>query len=137
MKFKMAITMLLLVPASLYAQDIPQNAPEIDFLNLLVHSIGGMRGASTLAIVGIVIKLLLVALDLPITTKLVGSKFKDWSSGLKLTVVLGLTMVGGVVSLMAPPVGLSLGAALVHSSTLSAFVVLSNQLYKHYFEKKA
>lgn len=138
-----ALFSLILFPCLLLAQEVvapalpvPVVDPNMDFLNLLMQSLGGIKGASALAIAGIVVKLLLKALDLPLVAGLMGKAFKDWASGLKLTVVLALSYVAGVIGLMVPPTSLSLGAALVHSSTLAAFVVLSNQVYKHWIEKK-
>ena len=136
-----------IAPFFLWAQDVagpvvptvtvpPVVDPTQDFIQLLLNSIGGMKGASTLAIVAVVIKILLKLLDVPYVADLMGKKFSDWSGGLKLTLVLGLSYVGGVVALMLPPTSLTIGAALVHSTTLAAFLVLTNQIYKHYIEKK-
>jgi hypothetical protein len=62
--------------------------------------------------------------------------FSKVKGGVKLTIVLGLSLASGVLSSMV--IGhLSIGAALVHSSTLSMAVVFSNQVYKQFFEKKA
>lgn len=116
--------------------NIPVADPNNDFLKLLLESFNGMKGATTIAIIAIVLKLLINALNLPIVDRLLGSKFKDWSGGIKLTIVLSLSYIGGVVGLMSPPTSLSLGAALIHSSTLAAFMVLSNQIWQHYFKKK-
>jgi len=110
--------------------------PNGDFLKLLLESFNGMKGATSIAIAAIVIKILINALNLPVVDRVLGSKFKDWSGGIKLTIVLSLSYIGGVVALMVPPTNLSLGAALIHSTTLSAFMVLSNQIWQHYFKKK-
>lgn len=115
---------------------VPISDPNDDFLKLLLESFNGMKGATTIAIVAIVLKLLINALNLPIVDRILGSKFKDWTGGIKLTIVLALSYIGGVVGLMAPPTNLSFGAALIHSSTLAAFMVLSNQIWQHYFKKK-
>lgn len=123
---------MLLASFQVFAQDvvIPVVTNE-DFFKLLIESIGGAKGATTLAIVGIAVKLILSFFS----TEMAGQVFKKLSGGVKLTIVLALTLVSGVVALMVS--GVPLVTALLHSTTLSAFVVLSNQVYKQYFEKKA
>lgn len=101
-----------------------------DFFELLLQSLGGIKGASTLAIVGIVVKLILAFFN----SELVGKVFKNLKGSLKILIVTGLSLVGGVVSLMTVN-GLDFAAALLHSTTLSAFLVFGNQLYKQFVEK--
>lgn len=115
---------------------VPILDPNQEFLQLLLQSMNGVKGAGALAIAAIVIKLLLKALDLPVVETWLGQKFSDWGGGLKMTITLLFSYVGGVLALMVPPTSLSFGAALVHSTALASFIVLSNQLYKHYIEKK-
>ena len=104
--------------------------PNIDFLKLLVESLGGLKGASTLAIVAVVVQLLIKFLNLPIAGGIFGAA-KGW---LKLAIVTFLTIVSGVTGLMIE--GLSLGAALLHSTTLAAFMVFLNQIFQHFWAKK-
>jgi len=136
------LIMTFLFGASAFGQDItpvvipPATDPTMDFMKLLIESMGGIQGANNLVIAAIVIKLLLNLLNLPFVENLIGSNFKDWSGGLKLTVVLGLSYIAGLLALMLPPTNLPLGAALVHSSALSMFVIFLNQLYQHFFQKK-
>ena len=136
------LIMTFLFGASALGQDItpvvipPATDPTMDFMKLLIESMGGIQGANNLVIAAIVIKLLLNLLNLPFVENLIGSNFKDWSGGLKLTVVLGLSYIAGLLALMLPPTNLPLGAALVHSSALSMFVIFLNQLYQHFFQKK-
>ena len=113
-----------------FAQDVVAPISNEDFLKLLVESIGGIRGAASLAVAGIVVKLLLAFLS----SEFFGKLFKNLSGEIKLLIVSALSLAAGVIALMTS--GLPLGAALVHSSTLTAFLVLFNQIYKQFIEKK-
>lgn len=139
MKKIFALVMFLLLPLLCFAQDaappstgsplIDQNTS--DFLKYLIDSLGGMKGASALVIAGVVVQALLKAMSLPI----VGKWFSEAQGWLKLTVVSGLTLVSGVIGLMTAG-GLTLGAALVHSTTLAALMVFGNQIIQHFFPPK-
>lgn len=123
-----------------YAQEVVQQMPDLapvvqevsmfDFLTLLFQSLNGLKGASALGAAGILVQLVLAFSK----TSMAGMVFKKLSGGMKLVVVTGLTVVAGVVSLMLA--GITLPAALVHSSTLAAFSVFGHQAYKEFFEKK-
>lgn len=113
-----------------FAQDVV--VPTQEFIMFLLQSLGGIKGASTLAIVGVVLQILFQFLHTP----LFGSVFKKIDSSDKLLVILFLSMASGVVSLMLSS-GLSFVAALLHSTTLTAFSVFANQLYKKFVEKKS
>lgn len=130
----------LLLPVWCLAQEVvnvavPVVVPPVDpngeFINLLIASLGGLKGASTLAIVGIVVQIIIKALNLPIAGKLF-SESKGW---IKLLIVSGLTLVGGVTGLMSVE-KLSFAAALIHSTTLTALMVFGNQLIQHFSPKK-
>lgn len=103
---------------------------EVQFLELFIKSMGGLKGAGTLGVVGIFIKLLLSFAH----TKMSDRLFKDLSGAMKMSIVLGLSLISGIIGLMVVS-DLTFGAALIHSSTLSAFVVLSDQMFKHYIKK--
>lgn len=110
----------------------PAVDPTLDFLKLLLDSLGGMKGASTLAIVGIVVQLLIKLVDLP----LLGSLFSGSKGWVKLVIVSGLTFALAPITLVQTQ-GLTWGAALVHSATLTAFMVFANQVYQHFAPAKA
>lgn len=101
------------------------------FLQALLASIGGLKGAGGLAIAGAVVQLVVMAAKLDILGGLWAKIGGIW----KLIIVLSLSYVSGVLSLVAS--GVSVGAALIHSTTLSALMVLGNEIYKHFTEKKA
>lgn len=129
----LSLLFLIFLPIFMYAQDVVPILPPVsneDFLGLLIQSIGGLKGASTLAIVGVVVQLLM---------KFVGTPFADGlfknAGPWKLSLVGLLSWAGGVLSLMQVS-HLSFGAAFVHSSSLMAFMVLANQIYKQFLEQK-
>jgi len=131
MKFLVTIFALAFFSAFAFGQATPPvEVPTADFLAFLFQSLGGVKGMSTLAIVGVVVQILIMFLKTPIASSIFVKLGGFW----KLALVLTLTLVGGVLGLMSAS-GLSLGAALVHSTTLSAFMVLANEVYKHFTEK--
>lgn len=97
--------------------------PNKEFVDLLFQSLGGLKGASTLVIIGMAIQLLL---------KLANTTWIKLDASIKLLVVTGLGVVGGVVGLMVPPNSLPIGAALIHATTLTAFMVFLNQIYQRF-----
>lgn len=137
------ILLLFLAPLCLHAQEViatatpaPTGSPLIDqhtseFLKYLVDSLGGLKGASSLVIAGAVVQALIKAMSLPA----VGKWFTETQGHIKLLIVTGLTLVSGVIGLMTAG-GLTLGAALVHSTTLAALMVFANQIIQHWPKKK-
>jgi hypothetical protein len=138
---KLLACLAFIVPALVLAQVaatgspvipvVPVVDPNLDFLQLLLKSLGGLKGAGLLASVGVVVQVLLKFLDLPLAEKLFGKAFSDWDAHIKLCVVTLLTLLGGVVTLMTQS-GLSLVAALVHSSTLTMAMVFGNEVVQAY-----
>ena len=126
----LALAITLATMAIGFTQDIIPPVTTNDFLALLASSLGGLKGAGALAIAGVVSKLLLHFMGTP----LFGDLFKKIDGGLKLTIALFLSFVSGLIATKMS--GLDWGSSLIHSSTLSAFVVLSNQVYKQWIEKK-
>jgi hypothetical protein len=126
-----AVFLVFLIPLMLFAQDlvVPVSSNE-DFIGLLLQSLGGLKGASSLAIAGIVVQLLMKFVGTPWADKLFANA-GPW----KLIIVALLSYLSGVVGLMASA-GLSFGAAALHSSVLAAFMVFLNQVYKQFIEKK-
>jgi hypothetical protein len=105
-----------------------------EFIGALMTSLGGMKGAGALAIAGMVVQLLMKFLYTPWA----GEYLKDASGMMKLNLVSGLTLVAGVIAMMTPAGGgLTLGAALIHATTLSAIMVFGHQIWKQYTAKPA
>lgn len=125
--FLFSVLMLTAFQVMAQATDLPV-VPDAEFFSYLIQSLGGLSGASTLAIVGIVVQVLIKLMSTPMLGKL----FTTLSGAWKLTIVSVLSLAGGVVTLMTAN-GLTIGAALMHSATLTAFMVLFNQVYKQFF----
>lgn len=103
-----------------------------EFLDYLVASFNGIKGASIFGAAALVVQLILKALDQPFSKHWFGNK-----SGLsKLLIISGLTFAVTPLGLISGA-GLSVGAALMHSTTLASFMVFLNQLYRQAMEAKA
>lgn len=84
----------------------------------LIAAIGGIKGASTLAIVMLICQILMVVMK---------SKLGAFSGGWQLVIVTGLSMIGTVVG-YAMVNGTSIGAALVSGVGLAAVQVFGHQI---------
>lgn len=104
-----------------------------DVAKHLLASMGGLKGASALVIAFVLSKFLLLLLLSPFFTNMFPSLLKG---SVKLTVVLGLNLVVGVLALMVPPVELPFSAAIMHSSVLALASVFANQAFKQYLTAK-
>ena len=122
---------LILLPFS-FAQEAVAVLPDssnLDFLEFFLKSIGGAKGMSGLALVAIVVQVLMKFVGTPWANGLLAGKGE-----MKLTLVLALTYVGGLTTLMVS--GLTFGAAFLHSTSLSALLVLLNEVYSRFIAKK-
>lgn len=97
-----------------------------DFLQYLMDSFNGLEGASVFASSAVAIQVLLRVLDNPVVAEFF--KRKKIS---RLTLIAALTFMITPIGLMNGA-GLTLGAALVHSSTLMAFIAFLNQAVAEY-----
>lgn len=135
MRYLSALFMLvlMLVCSVAFGQEspLPPVLPDDQFVMLLFQSLGGLPGMSALAIAGVATQLVAKFLN----TQLMSKVWQQIPGIWKIVSVLSLTLVGGVLGMMSQ--GVSLGAALVHSTTLSALMVLANQIYQHMTEPKA
>lgn len=96
-----------------------------DFLTFLIASMNGLPGAGVMGGAAILVQVLLKALDQPFA-----NQFFSKRSGLeKILIVAGLTFAVTPIGLVTGA-GLPIGAALLHSSTLTAFMVFLNQIYQ-------
>lgn len=99
--------------------------PSTDELAALIASLGGLKGASALAIAAVVVQ----GIMLVIRTKL-GEMAGKW----RLTIMYALTVAAAVIAQRIA--GLDLGAALMHSNTLAALQVLAHQVLVQFFKKE-
>lgn len=127
---------LFLEPSFVLAQVADPGAivpiPAQDFIGFLLQSLGGFKGASSLVVAGLVVQIIMKFLG----TDIAGQLMAKLPGNIKIIIVTGLTLVSGVLGLMTVG-GLSLGAALIHSATLSALMVFGNQIYKQFFVKSS
>jgi len=100
--------------------------PTQDEIMALLASLGGLKGMGVLGIVAVVVQGLMLFFRTPLA---------DFAGKWKLTIVLGLSLVGGVVGLVAT--GMAWLPALLHSTTLAAAQVFIHQLVKQVTEKPA
>lgn len=122
--FFLALSALLFSTIGLAEIDLSKEVTP-DFLEYLLKSLGGIHGASALGAAGIVVQILIKALDQPFANRF----FSGMNGFGKIALVSALTFTAAPLGLMAGA-GLTFSAAMVHSSTLAAFMVFINQLYK-------
>lgn len=103
-------------------------APGPHFIQYLADSFNGVEGASILASAGLLIQALLRSLDNPIVQRFLAARKIS-----RTTLIASLTFLITPIGLISGA-GLSVGAALVHSSTLLAFIVFLNQAAAEYSE---
>lgn len=97
----------------------PSLPPSGEELQAFFTALGGIQGMSTLALVGLGIQGLMLAFRGPLSS-LAGAG--------KLTLVTGLSLLGGVIGLRAA--GLDWALCLMHSTSLAAAQVFLHQLWK-------
>lgn len=132
MKKILGIVIVCLLSFPAFGQEIVPLIPVSDFIQIFIASLGGLKGASALAIVGIVLKLLFAFLNSKLAGKI--GFMRKMKSGPKLFLILFISYASGIVTLMLS--GLSFGAAVIHSTSMTALIVLLNQGYKKFIEKK-
>lgn len=122
-------TILFLVVAVLFSSQVFASVEDVVdtnvFLMELIKSLGGIKGASGLAIAALVTQLIMKALQTPLAAMM--GKYR-------LLVVALLSLVSGVLALMVS--GVTLPMALLHSTTLTAVQVFVHQILKQFAEKK-
>lgn len=121
--------LVMMIPFALFAQEVPAPISDIDAVQQIL-AVLTTKGLSGLALVAAVVQVLMIALR----SNYVIAKFGDLKGSTRITALLALTMVGGIVTLMMQ--GMAIIPAILHSTTIAAFQVLANQVYKQYFVKK-
>jgi hypothetical protein len=101
----------------------------VDAIQMILSQLTGQKLAG-LGLVGAVIQVLMILLRTDLVVKYIG----EVNGQLRFAAVACLSMVGGIITLMSG--GLTLGAAVMHSTTLAAFQVFFHQMYTVYIEKK-
>lgn len=122
--------MALLVPLFVFAQEAAQAVaavpvePQIDELMKFFASIGGLKGASAMAIAVVVVQGLLLFFR---------SALARFAGIYQLLIVNGLTLIAGILGLKMS--GVDWASAILHSQTLAALQVFANQIWKQYQKK--
>lgn len=113
-------TVLALFASLAIAQDVivPPSGEE---LKALLAALGGLKGASSMAIVAIVVQALLFFFR---------SSFAKFSGAWQLLIVNFLTLVGSFIALKSQ--GMDVLAILTHSQVLTAGQVFLHQLFKKF-----
>lgn len=119
MKWLGFIVLMLLSFAALAQGDVIV-PPTGDELIKLLQSVGGLKGASALAIAVVAVQALLLFFR---------SSFAKFSGASQLLIVNALTLVAGVLALKVSG-GVEWSAALLHSQTLAALQVFFHQVLK-------
>lgn len=100
--------------------------PSTDDIAALLASLGGLKGASALAIAALVVQGLML---------LIRTKLGEMAGKYRLLIVYALSVGASILALRIA--GVDLGAALVHGNTLAALQVLANQVFKQFFVKES
>lgn len=117
----------VLWPCVLLAQTIVGGVEAADqaFLDTLHQTLKSSGGASALGLIVILTQLALKFMDTSYFNRFVPIQGTEW----KLPAVSILSLISGVAVLMHSE-GMTLGMALIHSTTLSAGMVFAHQWYK-------
>jgi len=124
------IISLVLMSTMAFCQEVLPVTTNEDFIKWVIATIGALKGASPYVIAGIVVELILKIFS----TEMFGFMFKKLKGHVKLTIVLSLSYVAGVIALLIS--GETWMASLMNAASISAFLVLFNQIYKQYIVKK-
>ena len=115
------LTALFFLVAQTDPASLPADLDSGEALELLIKSLGGMKGAGALGIAYVITQGLMLFFR---------TKLADFTGKWKLLIVAGLSVVVGVMALKMS--GLGWLASLVHGSTLAAASVFGNQLFKQF-----
>jgi hypothetical protein len=140
-KFMVFLAFSVLALSSMaFADGAPTDIISTDqFLGFLFQSLGGMGGMKGMALVVVVVQVMMKLLQtdfaIGIISKVVPAKDGELSGKIRIALVCGLTLMVGVFTLHMQ--GLTWGASLMHSSTLTAIQVLGNQIWQQFGAKSA
>lgn len=119
-----------LAAAKVYAQAaaVPVDAtiPDAAYLQELFTTLGGLKGLGGLGLAALITQLVMHGLQDQFVANAIHGKWR-------ILLVAGLSIVGGVLALMAS--GIPLVTALLHATTLAAYSVFFNQLKKQLVDK--
>lgn len=122
----LAFVFAILIPVVALAQaaSLPADLPTADALELLLKSVGGLKGAGALAIAAFCVQAVLLFFRTPLA---------GFAGRWRLLVVAGLTLVFGFMSMLLS--GVDWKAAIVHADVLLMLQVFANQIWKQFVAK--
>ena len=126
--FKYAVALFfLLFPVAAIAQaaSLPVDLSTQDALGQLLSSLGGVKGASALGIIAVVLQAIMLFFRTPLA---------NFAGKWRFLIVAGTSLIAGTVALIAT--GTPVLAALAHANTLAATQVFFHQLVTQ-FQKPA
>lgn len=123
MHFLIFVSMALFLTLSALGQEAA-NLKIDEYLPLLLNSLGGIKGASGLAVAATIVQVVMYSLRLDMVQK----RLPKLLGKHKLILIYALSLVSGVLSLRLQ--GIDLMASLLHSNTLAAYQVLAHQAFK-------
>ncbi len=116
------------------AQDLPVPIPEVAnsaFFEALLAAIGGIKGASTLTIVGIVLQLLFKLFGTPMFAGI----FNKLQAKAKF-IVIGVLSIASLTVAEMQVAGVSVGVALLHGAVVTAIMNYAYRFYELFIETK-
>lgn len=114
---------ICLVPSLVSAQEIMPPSGE-DF-QLLLASLGGLKGMKALAIVMVILQGVML---------FIRSKAGELLGKYRLLILYAGSLILAPIALISSGVGI--GAAFIHANTLAAIQVFLNQIFKQFVSKK-
>lgn len=136
---KKYVGLLMVIVASVsfgvlaFAQALSVDVPAVtnsDFIDFLLKSIGGLRGAQTLTIVAVCLQAVFKLLGTPIF----GSVWSKLQPNVKFIVVALLSIASLIVAQLQ--LGISIGMALMHATVVTALMNYVYNYYERFIEKK-
>ena len=126
-----AVLAIVSYPVIVLAQaaSLPASMPVVPYdqaFGQLLTMLGGLHGATAMAIVVVVVLCLMLLLKTPLG---------QYAGKYKLLALTGLTLVGGVLALMLSHV--TLAGALTDATTFAALQVFLHQIVSQFSEKTA
>ena len=117
------------------ASELPVTIPEVAntaFFEALLAAIGGIKGASTLTSVGVVLKLLFKLLGTP----MIASIFNKLEAKPKF-IIVGVLSIASLTVAEMQVAGVSVGVALLHGAVVTAIMNYVYRFYELFIEKKS
>jgi type IV secretory pathway VirB2 component (pilin) len=121
-RFAMLLVTVMLMPLVAFAQaSMPADLPTDQALAEFMHSLGGLKGASALAITTVIVQAIMLFFRTPLA---------GFAGKYRLLIVAGLSLVVGFLGLMIAGVDWKL--AFLHANTIGALQVFGHQVVNQF-----